>query len=64
VEIRWREGVLGVVASANDIYVSIFTAQRWVRRWRSHFINLGRQGHINIEAGFGNWPEGFTLYEI
>ncbi|MDR2690092.1 MAG: alpha/beta hydrolase [Azoarcus sp.] len=52
-----------VVASANDPWVSISTARRWARRWGSHFINLGRHGHINIESGFGPWPEGFALYE-
>jgi predicted alpha/beta hydrolase family esterase len=53
-----------VVASTNDPWVSLAFAQRWAARWGSRFIKLGRQGHINTEAGFGPWPEGLRLYEM
>ncbi|THF67384.1 alpha/beta hydrolase [Pseudothauera nasutitermitis] len=52
-----------VVASANDPWVSLATARHWAGRWASRFINVGDQGHINVDAGFGPWPEGFELYE-
>ncbi|GHU06440.1 hypothetical protein AGMMS50225_01330 [Betaproteobacteria bacterium] len=52
-----------VVASTTDPWVSLAFARRWAARWGSCFINLGRWGHINTEAGFGPWPEGLKLYE-
>ena len=29
--------------------------------WGSEFINIGRQGHINVASGHGAWPEGESL---
>lgn len=52
-----------VVASSNDPWVSLATARHWAGRWASRFINVGEKGHINVDSGFGPWPEGFELYE-
>lgn len=64
---RLSTGPLGfpsvVVASTSDPWVSITTARYWAGRWASRFVNVGDQGHINIDAGFGPWPEGFALYQ-
>lgn len=52
-----------VVASTSDPWVSLATARHWAGRWASRFINVGDKGHINVDAGFGPWPEGFELYQ-
>lgn len=52
-----------VVASSNDPWVTLATARYWAGRWASRFVNVGAKGHINVDAGFGPWPEGFELYE-
>jgi len=30
-------------------------------RWGSLLINAGRSGHINVESGFGPWPDGLNM---
>lgn len=52
-----------VVASSNDPWVALGTARYWAGRWASRLVNVGARGHINTDAGFGPWPEGFELYE-
>ena len=47
-----------VVASTNDPYVSIARARAFAQAWGSRFVEIGDAGHINGEAGYGNWPEG------
>jgi uncharacterized protein len=50
-------GVNGVVvASENDPWLSMATAQILAERWGLVFSNAGRAGHINTEAGYGPWP--------
>lgn len=50
-----------VVASSNDPWIRLTSAAYWADRWGCGFINLGAAGHINIESGFGPWPEGLDL---
>lgn len=50
-----------LVASENDPHVEVGRAQWFARRWGSRWVNLGQAGHINVEAGFGPWPEGEAL---
>jgi hypothetical protein len=38
-------------------------ASVWADRWGSQFECIGRAGHINIESGFGAWPQGLDLFE-
>jgi len=51
-----------VVASRNDPWLSPVKATLWADRWGSTLINLGRVGHINVDSGFGPWPEGLAIF--
>ncbi|GGE57455.1 hypothetical protein EV200_103242 [Pedobacter psychrotolerans] len=50
-----------VVASTNDEWVSIKRAAFFAEKWGSEFINIGNAGHINADAGFGEWPNGLEI---
>jgi uncharacterized protein len=50
-----------VVASNDDIWVSISRAIYFANAWGSELINIGNAGHINAAAGFGEWKEGLEL---
>jgi predicted alpha/beta hydrolase family esterase len=51
------------VASNNDYYVTIDRAKYFAGCWQSEFINIGDAGHINVSAGFGEWPQGLQLLQ-
>jgi predicted alpha/beta hydrolase family esterase len=50
-----------LVASSNDPYCTLARASELSHFWGSEWVNLGASGHINVEAGFGFWPEGEKL---
>lgn len=50
-----------VVASADDIWVSLERAEFFAESWGSEFINIGNAGHINAASGHTNWTEGLEL---
>lgn len=50
-----------VVASADDVWVSLERAKYFAENWGSEFINLGNAGHINVASGHTNWEEGLQL---
>ncbi|MHC1548533.1 RBBP9/YdeN family alpha/beta hydrolase [Phyllobacterium sp. K27] len=50
-----------VVASRDDPYMSFNKAQALANIWGSGFVDMGNSGHINIESGFGSWPDGHVL---
>ena len=50
-----------LVASDNDPYCPIRLAGAYARAWGSEFVRLPGAGHINVEAGFGDWPLGRAL---
>jgi len=52
-----------VVASANDVWVSLERAAFFATQWGSEFTNLGNAGHINVSSGHSNWDEGLELLE-
>lgn len=52
-----------VVASTNDIYVTMARAQFFAQAWGSRFINIGAAGHINSASALGNWPRGMDLLQ-
>jgi predicted alpha/beta hydrolase family esterase len=52
-----------LAASEDDPYLPIELAVRLARAWGSEFVDLGRQGHINIASGHGAWPQGERLLE-
>lgn len=45
-----------VVASSTDAFMALPRARLLAAAWGAEFINLGDAGHINIDAGFGQWP--------
>jgi predicted alpha/beta hydrolase family esterase len=47
-----------VVASTNDMYMSIERSRYFADKWGSRFINVGEQGHINASSGLGDWQFG------
>lgn len=50
-----------VVASTNDPWMPIAKLLPWTTRWGSPVITIGKAGHINVESGFGPWPQGLDL---
>ena len=50
-----------VVASADDVWVSLERAKYFAENWGSEFVNLGNAGHINVASGHTNWEEGLQL---
>jgi uncharacterized protein len=50
-----------VVASANDVWVSIERAAFFAENWGSQFVNIGNAGHINADSGHYNWYEGLDI---
>jgi predicted alpha/beta hydrolase family esterase len=50
-----------VVASTDDLYVSLETARRYADAWGSRFVNIGAAGHINSDSKLGSWPAGQAL---
>lgn len=52
-----------VVASSDDDWVSLERAQYFAKCWGSEFINIGKAGHINTDAGYGIWKEGIKIIE-
>ncbi|MFN7540887.1 MAG: RBBP9/YdeN family alpha/beta hydrolase [Bacteroidota bacterium] len=50
-----------VVASSNDIWVSLERAKYFAENWGSEFINIGDAGHINTSSGHTKWEEGLTI---
>lgn len=52
-----------VVASNNDPFCPIRTAGAFARSWGSELVRLQNAGHINTEAGFGEWPLGLALLQ-
>ena len=50
-----------VVASEDDIYVSLERATLFAKAWGSEFINIGKAGHINSASGLGEWKQGLKL---
>ncbi len=45
-----------LVASSDDPYTTIARSAHMARAWGSQFKDLGAHGHINVAAGFGQWP--------
>jgi uncharacterized protein len=52
-----------LVASENDNYMSLNRSKFFAEKWGSELINVGRAGHLNVKAGFGEWAEGEKLLQ-
>ena len=50
-----------VVASVDDVWVSLNRAKYFADHWQSEFINVGSAGHINVASGFGEWKQGLDI---
>lgn len=50
-----------VVASTNDVYVTLERANFFANAWGSELVNIGEAGHINVASGFGQWDFGLEL---
>lgn len=52
-----------VVASSSDPWMRLTTAAYWADLWGSRLISIGNAGHINVDSGFGPWPDGLAIFE-
>ncbi|MEF8698317.1 MAG: alpha/beta hydrolase [Candidatus Accumulibacter sp. UW26] len=52
-----------VVASNNDPWAKSRVARHWAGVWSSRYRNIGDAGHINVDSGYGPWPEGLRLFQ-
>lgn len=52
-----------VLASADDPFVGLERARQIAQAWGSKFVEIGACGHVNGEAGLGDWPQGKQLLE-
>jgi predicted alpha/beta hydrolase family esterase len=50
-----------LVASRDDPWMGLHTAERLSRLWGSRFVDAGALGHINAESGLGEWQQGQSL---
>lgn len=50
-----------VVASDNDPYCSVPRAREFADAWGSRFVVVPAGGHLNAEAGLGDWPQGWKM---
>lgn len=50
-----------VIASDNDPYCTLERARAFATSWRADFEVIAGGGHINADAGFGEWPEGWQM---
>lgn len=51
------------VVSSDDPWVSVARAEHFAQCWGAQLVNIGPHGHINTDAGFGEWPEGEKLLQ-
>jgi predicted alpha/beta hydrolase family esterase len=52
-----------VLSSSDDPYCSPDRAADIAAVWGAQLVELGARGHVNVESGFGEWPEGLQLLE-
>jgi len=51
-----------LVASRTDPYCSYERAEDFGYAWGSAVVDAGEAGHLNVDAGFGPWPEGLMRF--
>jgi predicted alpha/beta hydrolase family esterase len=52
-----------VLASTDDPYCFLDRAVEIAAVWGAPLLELGARGHVNVESGCGEWPEGLQLLE-
>jgi predicted alpha/beta hydrolase family esterase len=50
-----------IVGSENDPYMPLAEAEALAHATESTFVNAGFAGHINVNSGYGPWPQGELL---
>jgi uncharacterized protein len=50
-----------VVASTDDPCMTLARARAVADDWGAEFVEAGALGHINVDAGFGPWPDGESM---
>jgi predicted alpha/beta hydrolase family esterase len=53
-----------VAASRDDPYVALQRALDMAKAWGAELVDIGDAGHINTNAGYGEWPEGEQLLAL
>lgn len=48
-----------MLMSENDPWLDVSSAKKLAKAWNVEPINLGQVGHINVDSGFGPFPEIF-----
>jgi uncharacterized protein len=51
-----------LVASRSDPYCSYERAEDLAFAWGSALLDTGEAGHLNMESGYGPWPEGLMRF--
>ena len=49
------------VASRDDVHCTFEKADSLAHDWGAELVDLGNAGHINADAGLGDWPQGQAL---
>lgn len=52
-----------LVASDNDPWCKKEQSEFLAAQWGSHLVVINQAGHINADAGFGEWKQGLALVE-
>jgi uncharacterized protein len=50
-----------LVASRDDPWMPISKLRYLASRWDAELVDVGNAGHINVDSGFGPWPQGLEL---
>lgn len=50
-----------LIASDNDPYCSLERARAFAQEWHADLEVIAGGGHLNSDAGFGSWPEGWQM---
>ena len=51
-----------IVGSRNDPSCPYVRAEALAERWGALLLDAGEAGHIDVDAGFGPWPEGSIAF--
>jgi len=50
-----------VVGSTNDPYAEPARVRSFANAWGARHVELDGAGHVNVDSGHGDWPEGQRL---
>lgn len=50
-----------VAASRNDPWMDFSRSRALAGSWGASLVDLGFAGHVNVESGFGPWPQAMAL---